>query len=213
VCITIEPNGFDILYLIDISGSMSSTIAAVREATTTFSALYAGNPEFRFALVLISGRGALDRRAFVELDFSDFTSFNSRLSSLDADGGAQEPTWDAVYESATGEIEHGIDSNGDGIADMLSPTRRGLSWREGSIRIMIMFTDERGQTYRSSTRGLSEVREMEMCNSFTHGESLTVFGASVNNTDFDDCATFHLISTDPAVMVERLEDIIVNPCL
>ena len=213
MCVVTEPNGFDILYLIDISGSMSSTINAVRDATSRFSAIYAGNPEFRFALVLISGSGPRDSRAFVELDFTDFTTFNARLGTVTANGGGAEPTWDAVFESATGEIAHGVDTTGDGITDVIDETRTGLAWRDGSIRIMIMFGDEEGQTYRMRTRGLSDVFEAQMCASLTHGESLTVFGVTANQLDFDDCATFHTMSSDPDVMVARLEDIIVDPCL
>lgn len=211
-CVMTEPNGFDILYLIDISGSMSSTISAVITATSSFSAIYAGNPEFRFALVLISGSGGRDGRAFVEVDFADFTRFNSSLARLTATGGGSEPTWDAVYESVTGEIAHGVDINGDDMTDIIDETRMGLSWRDGSIRILVMFGDETAQTTRSD-RGLSPVMESQMCDTLTHGESLTVFGTRANRVQFDDCATHHEISSDPEVMVERLGEIIVDPCL
>lgn len=211
-CVQTEPNGFDVLYLIDISGSMSSTISAVTSATSTFSAFYADNPDFRFALVLIAGTGDRDARAFVEIDFSDFTTFNSTLSRTIANGGSSEPTWDAVFESVTGEIAHGEDINGDGVTDILDETRTGLFWRTGSIRILIMFSDEPAQTARLG-RGLSPVMETQMCMSMIHGESLVVFGPERDSEYYDECAVYHSISNDPEVMVEKLQEIISNPCL
>lgn len=212
VCLVTEPNGIDILYLIDISGSMGGTIAAVISATSTFSSTYAGNPEFRFGLVLISGSGSRDSRAYVEVDFSDFSSFNAVLSRVTSNGGGSEPTWDAVYESSTDEIVHGVDTDSDGLTDAFDETMTGLSWREGSIRILIMFGDEQGQTYRV-TRGLTSVQETEMCESLTHGESLTVFTEARFAGDYDECATVYTISPDPDTMVGHLSDIIADPCL
>lgn len=218
MCERSEPNGFDILYLIDISGSMSGTISAVKMATSTFSATYAGNPEFRFGLVLIAGPGRMDNRAYVDLDFTDFTTFNTRLSTLTASGGGSEPTWDAIFESATNTISHGIDTDSppDGIDDEVDDSTtgpRGLSWRPGSIRIMIMFGDEPAASSRRTTRGLPDVDETRMCSSLMHGESLIMFGVTSNQTAFDDCGTWYPISTDPTEMVGRLETIIVDPCL
>lgn len=96
--------------------------------------------------------------------------------------------------------------------NIIDETRMGLSWRDGSIRILVMFGDETAQTTRSD-RGLSPVMESQMCDTLTHGESLTVFGTRANRVQFDDCATHHEISSDPEVMVERLGEIIVDPCL
>lgn len=212
-CYATEPNGFDVLYLIDISGSMSSTISAVVDATSRFSALYAGNPEFRFGLVLIAGSGSMDRRAYVELDFTDFSRFDAILTLLRASGGGSEPTYDAVYESATDEIAHAIDTDGDGVKDTIDETMTGLSWREGSIRIMVMFGDETAQTYRNATRGLMDITETAMCDSLTHGESFTMFGRPSFSSEFDECGTWYDLDSDPDVMFARLTDIITDPCL
>jgi len=211
-CAATTPNGFDILYLIDISGSMAGTINAVQNATSSFSSIYAGNPEFKFGLVIIAGPGSLDKRAYVAKDFVDFTTFNINLSSLLSNGGGIEPTWDAVYESATGEISYGVDTNSDGLPDTIDDMTTGLSWREGSIRIMIMFTDEEAQTTRVDF-GKSYVDEGIMCSSLIHGETLVVFGKPINQSHFDDCGTWYQISDDPDVMVDLLRGIIVDPCL
>ena len=144
MCVMAEPNGFDVLYLIDVSGSMTASIRAVVEATGTFSSIYAANPEFRFGIVIIGDRGMLDGKSYVAQDFTDFTTFNTILSTVVASGGGSEPTWDAVYESVTGEIPYATDIDGDGRFDVLDPTRMGLSWRPGSIRLLVLFGDEEG---------------------------------------------------------------------
>lgn len=212
MCVVTPPNGFDVLYLIDISGSMSSSLNSVKMATATFSSLYAGNPEFRFGIVVVSGRGTLDGRAFVIQDFTDFTTFNATLGTMTANGGGSEPTWDAIYEAATDEIVHGADTTGDGIYNALYPETTGLSWRDGSIRIMILFTDEEAQTTRES-RGLGRVNEFVMCRALTHGELLVTFGEAPNRSAFDDCGLWYPLSSDPTVMVGHLEGIIADPCI
>jgi len=213
-CTSETPNGFDVLYLIDVSGSMASYIAAVVDATERFSALYAGNPEFRFGIVAISGTGNTDYRAHVDLDFTDFTTFSLALATvLDSGlGGSEEPTWDAIYESATDTIAYALDTDGDGEADTMDESRTGLSWTPGSIRIMVLFGDETGQSNRNR-RMLLDVTEATMCASMTHGESLTVFGRLSNRMDFDACATWHPLTTEPDVMFENLTEIIADPCL
>ena len=212
VCVTNPPSGFDVLYLIDISGSMGSALAAVREATESFSAIYAGNPEFRFGIVIIAGRESLDNRSYVYLNFADFATFNTVLGGVSATGGANEPTWDAVYEAATGEIPHGVDTTGDGIFDAIEESRLGLSWRENSVRIMVMFADEEAQTSRER-RGLGRVNETVMCRALDHGEVLVTFGTRENQLAFDDCGTWYELSTDPGIMLSHLSGIIADPCL
>lgn len=218
-CVQDNPTGFDILYLIDNSGSMSSTIEAVKMATASFSEAYSDNPEFRFGLVLFSGDGNLESRAYISVDFTEFTTFDSVLSDVEDAGGSFEASYDAVYESATNTIGLGIDTLGDGVIDDIydiesSAEVGNLSWRDGSIRIMILFTDEPGQTWRERTRDLPSVTEARMCNSMTHGETLAVFGNNFNRHGFGNvCGTFYNLTLVASEMVASLQSIIIDPCL
>ena len=130
-------------------------------------------------------------RPLLYLDLTDFDTFETELDLMDTSGGGNEPQWDAVYELGTGELP--------------------VSWREGTTRIIIVFSDERGQTYRADA-GLSVVHEAEMCASLTSGEVLAVVELPEFFENFDDCAIMYELSNDAVEMVENLDDIIADPC-
>jgi hypothetical protein len=195
-------SGYDIVYAIDISSSMSGTINAVKMATLDFSTRFAADPSFRFAIVLTPGSEFSmtpiftfpDGTSQVALDLSSYSTFISTLMTISANGGSSEATWDAIYELGTGE--------------------EVLSWREDSIRLIILFTDELAQTYRNRiTSGtLMDVNEADVCSSLTHGESLTVFTHSRFFSMWDDCATVLELSSDAAAMYDNLNLTITDPC-
>lgn len=190
ICDSAEPVGFDIMYVIDTSGSMSGTIAAVKTATHDFSESFSDNPEFRFGIVMIAAIES-PNRPLLYLDLTDFDTFEDELALMDAFGGGSEPQWDAVYELGTGELP--------------------VTWREGTTRIIIVFSDENGQTYREAA-GLSAVYEAEMCGALTSGEVLAVVELPAHFEDFDECAVTYELSNDAVLMVNNLDDIIADPC-
>lgn len=186
ICESAEPAGFDIVYIIDVSGSMNSTIAAVKTATHDFSEIFSDNPEFRFGIVLVAATEA-PREPYLYLDLTDFDTFETELAVMDTFGGGDEPQWDAVYELGTGELS--------------------MDWREDSTRILIVFSDEAGQSYRDPL-----IAEADMCGALTHGEVLAVVELPSFYGDFDDCATMFPISAHAVDMVANLETIIKDPC-
>ena len=200
VCEHATISGFDIIYVIDISGSMADTIDAVKIATLNFSTRFAFDPTFRFGIVATPGYYSLtspgspppyDATAYTILDLSPYSVFISRLMTMAADGGGSEATWDSIYEMGTGE--------------------NSLSWRTDSARLMILFTDENAQSYRMY-RSLINVDESSVCASLTHGESLIVFTDTRFFSQWDDCATTLELSTDPVTMYDGLNTILTDPC-
>lgn len=190
VCESREPGGFDIVYVIDVSGSMSSFIEAVRTATHDFSARFSANPEFRFGIVLV-GYNDEDAMPVLFLDLADFDTFEVELAQIPIMNGGLEPQWDAVYELGTGEMP--------------------ISWREDSVRIIIVFSDENGQSYRLMN-GLSFVGEAEMCTALTHGEVLVVVEDPIYFEDFDNCAILYELSDESKDLNLDLEATIADPC-
>ena len=159
-----EPSGqpiYDILFINDVSGSMTNNNEIVRAAVTKFSGRLAGW-EYMWALASLSAgpRGS----AVLIQNLTDLTSFTVALGFLST-SGSLEPSWDAVYEAASGEL--------------------GVSWRPGSIRIIILFTDEEGQSVRSPV-----IREAEMCASLINGETFIAVVPDEHREDFDDCAVW-----------------------
>ncbi len=195
ICNSVEPVGFDIVYIIDVSGSMADKVEAVRTATNDFSARFAENEYFRFGIVVLAPGGDLliDETPLFYQDLTDFNTFQTSLNNMNIVGGSSEPQWDAVYELGSGEMP--------------------MTWRDGSVRIIILFSDEEGQTYRAN-RLLSDVDETAMCASLTHGEVLAVFEDPMFYLNFDDCATLIFpVSGDAEVMRTYLDDnVIQNPC-
>ncbi|MFA6049811.1 MAG: vWA domain-containing protein [Candidatus Paceibacterota bacterium] len=188
-CQPINPEGFDIVYAIDTSGSMDDKIEAVRDATVSFSALYGSDPSFRFSIVLVPGE--VDGEAQVLIPLSPFAVFSSVLSSSDitSTSGSSEPSWDVVYELGTEEL--------------------AVNWRTGTVRIIILFTDERGQSFRSPRA----IAEIEMCRGLTHGEFLAYVVLPFDTDDWDLCGEFFELTPDPEAMTAALQRIIRDPCL
>lgn len=184
-CSRVEIGGFDIVFIFDTSASMRTYNEAVLDAMTNFATTF-NRTDFRYALVLIPGDTLVNPD--LQLDFSNYSSFISELSSLPESSSANEPSYDAVYEIGINEL--------------------GLSFNDGFIRIIIMFTDEYGQSYRPD-----RINELRMCESLSNGEQLFVFTESDHFGDFDRCSRNQLLSHDSAEMAVTLESLIEDPCL
>ena len=182
LCITEPPTGFDVVYVLDVSGSMAGTITAVKSATDMHAAALA-SPFFRFGLVLV---GTTDAPFYhVEQDLTDFATFQTVLTATDPAAGGEEPQWNAVEELGNGMLP--------------------VSWRTGSLRIIIVFTDEEGQNARTTS-------EAQMCAALTHGEALATVTTPTHALDFDDCGLTFSLTNDAVEMAAQLNTIIAEPC-
>lgn len=190
VCYSSEPTAFDVVFVIDTSGSMSGTIMAVQTAVNISSSTWSVNPQFRFGIVLVPGMD--DGEVELYHDLSDFPAFETSLTAMSSGTGGSEPQWDAVYELGNGELP--------------------MSWRTGSARIIVVFTDEEGQSYRMR-RGLgANINETDMCAALTHGEVLATVTTPIHSRDFDDCGLIFDLTSDAVMMAEQLDTIITDPC-
>lgn len=118
---------FDIVFLVDTSGSMFYTISSVAGALDAYSGQFDNNEHYRFALVLMSSpNGDLVQ---VDTNFTDFTSIRSRIQNIQSNGSWEEASLDAIFE----------------ICEISNPLF--LSWRIDAKRMLFTFTDEVPQTY------------------------------------------------------------------
>lgn len=186
-CEPLTHDGFDIVYVLDTSGSMMGKIEIVREATAAFSSVFGSDPTFRFGLVL--SPGTTDARNHLLLPLSGFEPFSAALNSatLRLSGGA-EPTLDAVYELGTEELP--------------------INWRRNTIRIIILFTDEEAQSWR-----VVRINETQMCSALTHGEYLAVVTFPRFYESWDECGAAFELTEDAVAMAAALRSIIRDPCL
>lgn len=213
VCVPFAFDGFDIVYAFDVSGSMNTERAAVVEATRSFSSLL--SPDMRFALIMVPGPSPSRSQPVVVQDFTTFSVFETFLGLNLPYGYGDEPSWDSIYESATGEIARYdcADADGDGTLECEDNDRRGLSWRPRSIRIMVLFTDEQGQSYRRRrSPPLTDVTQADVCSSLTHGEVWVTVAEVGNHGDFNMCGTTFELTEDAIEMASRLSSVLVDPC-
>lgn len=190
-CIHEEAKEFDVHFMVDPSGSMGGEIDTVTEVMGRFSGKFSKNPAYTFGTTLVPSY-EVDGRPELYTNQTDFDTFISELEGVRSVLQGDEPQWDAVYEAGTGELP--------------------ISWRPGATRIIIVFTDEEGHSYRENF-GLSRVNEASMCDALTHGEVLVFFALSEYASYFNDCASvFELHSTVEQIM-NSLNGLIDDPCV
>ncbi len=190
LCVHQPAEQYDIVFFVDPSGSMREEIGPAVEAMKNFSDRFSDSNLYRFSIVLAPSY-EVDGRAALYADLTDFDTFAAELAGIERVLQGREPIYDAVYEVGTGELP--------------------ISWREGSTRIMIAFTDEEGQSYRSEF-GLSSVGEQEMCGALTHGEVLIFFTLREFVGYFNECAGVLLIDQPANQMAEAINRLISDPC-
>jgi hypothetical protein len=125
----------DMVFAIDISGSMCSYIYALTQGISAYVADFA-ETEHRFGLVVFpppgnSPSGAYQPRYEVITipPLVDVTSFLFQLSVLDCDGGGMEPSYDTLYDL------------------VLPGDPAGIGWRNDAYPYIVVITDEIAQSW------------------------------------------------------------------
>lgn len=140
-----KPNRLiDIVFVLDESGSMESVIRYVANVSKTWVTKYNNRVDLKFALVAAPwSNPTYDGQTLLLQDLTNPASISLALSNQYAGLCAYEPTWDAIY----------LLSN--------SLNELGLTWRNNSVKVIVMFSDEDGQSYEySPPLELQEVADM-----------------------------------------------------
>lgn len=116
-------NPYDIVFIIDTSGSMCGVISAVAAALDSYTEQFSENPNFKFAIVDMASFGSPN---FVSLrnDFSDISIIRRSLLTLGCDGSGDEASLNSM----------------DMVCDESNPLE--LSWTPNADRLFFAFTDE-----------------------------------------------------------------------
>tara|TARA_Y100000310_G_scaffold77027_1_gene73493 strand:- start:6716 stop:8755 length:2040 start_codon:yes stop_codon:yes gene_type:complete len=115
----------DMVFIIDRSGSMCSTINALRSGIQPYVLDFIDMPH-KFAIINVPGAQLGARNPDVLIDFVDAATFQQALNGINCDLGSIEPQYDAVYHVARNDY--------------------GLSFRDDAYPMMIVFTDEIAQS-------------------------------------------------------------------
>lgn len=133
-CSDVEQINYDIVFIMDMSGSMYDEIFASRAAVQRLAGMFRGNDHYQFALMHVPYDPVRGIRSAVKSDFTGYEEFVAAVLRHNVIGvpiGSIEQTYDIIYLLET-----------DGYPN--------LSFREGAQRRYVLFTDEIGQSYRFS---------------------------------------------------------------
>lgn len=142
----------DILFIVDTSGSMDQYINAVQSALTLFSAHYSDDEVIQWALAVGPVNDIADQeRLLLRTNLVPFDQFLLSLVGVqELDGGADEMLYDAIYLSIrnlAGALPAAVLSwTGDVSSSPAIPNWR-INWRPDAHHVVIVFSDEQGQTY------------------------------------------------------------------
>jgi len=190
----LEPT--DILFIVDLSGSMQEEINAVMTALNKFAAHYSDSDVVKWGLVFTATYTAngWNEHVVLQTDLVDFQTFISifQNSGFTLNGG-NEQNYDAIYlaiQNLVGatSLPYQISDLawGWGSAESSPPKDQwDISWREDAKHVIIVFSDEEGQTYLQPA--ITEAILVDMINAadelavyaFTH-DWLINMGASDN---------------------------------
>ena len=157
----------DILFIIDLSGSMVEEINAVTTALNKFATHYSDSEVVKWGLVFTAATGfgngsQTKQRVVLQTDLVDFKTFMTIFSSLGLVlNGGDEQNYDAIYLSihnliSAAALPYPISdlfwNSGLGVwsstGESVPPKEDwDISWRDDAKHVIILFSDEQGQTY------------------------------------------------------------------
>ena len=157
----LEPT--DILFIVDLSGSMKEEINAVTLALNHFAVHYNDSDIIKWGLVFTASHTDGGDQVVLATDLVDLESFMTIFQSTGFTlFGGEEQNYDAIYMAIHNLV--GASSlpyelvdltwvnpwgwGGDPPAESIPPKDTwNISWREDAKHVIILFSDEEGQTY------------------------------------------------------------------
>jgi len=192
----------DIVFVIDSSGSMVDEIEAVINALSAFSLSYSDEPNINWALVIGPYRDFNSNFGSKEIlklktNLGQFSGFLASLqdfyNNIPLNGG-NEPLYDAVYliisnlvdSSAQQFSESDLSWKYSNISDP-PITSFDINWREDAHKVVVVFTDEPGQSYLQVSDGQGgytgdEIFQQILVAAINGAEDLKVFVFSPEST-------------------------------
>ena len=217
----------DILFIIDWSGSMSDEINAVLIALNQFATTYSDETVLQWATIL-GPRDSLDGTDdILELfhNMSGFSDFLNAMSSLGSGGsGASEMLLDAIYLaiqniSATLSIPIAdLDWVHYNVAESIPHHDDfNINWRMEAEKIIIVFTDEKPQSFLKTPEGIA-LQMADIMQAAQGAPQLKIYIFSTNETwEWDELASltggeYYQLTDNPTEMYNRLMDILDEIC-
>lgn len=183
----------DFVFILDESGSMTSSISSLKAATATFATKY-NQPDIKFALVgAPDGNQWIDGKVTLIKNLSTSADFNTSVNLQIGGGGSSEATIDALYF----------------VCDIFT-NPLNLQWTANSRHVIVMFTDEEPQSYvQPLLRAVDVVTASKASNTriyiFTETSQYSNWGAFIpagNGALYDLKQSTYSIVTDLSALVK-----------
>jgi hypothetical protein len=197
----------DMVFAIDISGSMCPYITALAQGISQYVDQFQ-NTEHRFALVAYPGVYPNNSHLVQELRTSpalvDVSTFRAILLGLQCNGGGNEPSWDVMYN----------------LTDPSDPV--GIGWRSDAYPYIIMITDEGAQSWNNIQEPQVQMRNINcQVGECTPGDMYESY--VITNTNYfqmwDDIVNneldrlVNIYPPDPTRYTDLLRNIFQNICI
>tara|TARA_R110000824_G_scaffold67377_2_gene174459 strand:+ start:12243 stop:14402 length:2160 start_codon:yes stop_codon:yes gene_type:complete len=155
----LEPT--DILLIVDLSGSMYEEINAVTTALNQFATHYSDSDVIKWGLIFTASWGPTGEQVVLATDLVDFETFMTIFQSTGFTlNGGEEQNYDAIYMAihnlvGAGSLPYELSDltwaspwGWSTPAESIPPKDTwSISWREDAKHVIILFSDEEGQTY------------------------------------------------------------------
>ena len=178
----LEPT--DILFIVDLSGSMFEEINAVTTALNQFAAHYSDSDVVKWGLVFTASWSGGGEQVVLATDLVDFETFMTIFQSTGFTlMGADEQNYDAIYMAihnllGAASLPHELidlswDTGGWGSGTVESSPPKNdwnISWRDDAKHVIILFSDEPGQTYLTP-----DITESMLVNMINAADELAVY--------------------------------------
>ena len=142
------PDGTDIAFIFDTSGSMTEEIKVLKDNISTITSnIISYIPDSQFGLVTL---GTLGYAPYLPVQniTSDMTTFNSKVAVLASGGGSHEYHALTLEQTASGSGTTQTINTGSTYLTNVTPAscgsglRGGICFRENSLPLFILMTDE-----------------------------------------------------------------------
>ena len=153
----LEPT--DILLIVDLSGSMLEEINAVMTALNKFATHYSDSEVIKWGLVFTASYNSSvgGEQVVLQTDLVDFTTFMNIFQSAGYSlMGGDEQNYDAIYLAIHNLLGAGalpypltdfVWSGWQTVESQPPASQWNISWRDDAKHVIVLFSDEEGQTY------------------------------------------------------------------
>lgn len=168
----------DILFIVDTSGSMSGTINAVQQAMTMFSANYSDQQVIQWGIVVGPVDSNSGDRLVMASNLVPFQQFLPVLANVEDENTSDEMLYDALYLSIKNLVPPMVPQIpvwDNGISSDPAIDNWSVNWREDANHVVIVFTDEPGQSYMNPANTQPDLIAMASV-----AENLSIYSFSEN---------------------------------